>query len=71
MRWASQFPITHQVQAGRTLDVPLAVLITTLVMRVHKTATVAKSEQWLPSRQNLLHHLKHIHVDIWDWSARR
>jgi len=53
------------------LDVPLAVLITTLVMRVHKTATVAKSEQWLPSRQKLLHHLKHIHVDIWDWSTRR
>ena len=73
MRWASQFPITHQVQAGRTLEVPLAVLITTpvLVVRVPKTAPVAKSEQWLPSRQNLLHHLKHIHVDIWDWSARR
>jgi hypothetical protein len=43
------------------LDVPRAVLITTpvLVVRVHKTAPVAKREQWLPSRQNLLHHLKH------------
>jgi len=58
---ASQFPITHQVRTSRTLDVPRAVLITTpvLVVRVPKTAPVAKSEQWLPSRQNLLHHLKH------------
>ena len=58
---ASQFPITHQVRTSRTLDVPRAVLMTTpvLVVRVPKTAPLAKSVQRLPSRQDRVHHLKH------------